>query len=74
MNANIKQLPPETHQLMNARRALQQAREYFEINHAERIKYPEYIEFHVYVRILDALGLIEPITKGSENERPATSD
>ena len=60
-NQLIKQLPPEAHQLINARRALQQAREYFEQSHAGKIKYPEYLEFHVYVRILRALGLIHDL-------------
>jgi len=61
MNANIRQQTPEVHQLMNAKKALTQAREYLEIIHAEKIKYPEYIEFHVYIRILDALGLIHDL-------------
>ena len=39
--------------------ALKQLKEYFEENHAERIMYPEYLEFHEYHMILLALGIVE---------------
>lgn len=36
--------------------ALTSLKEYFEESHAERIKYPEYAEFHMYRVVVLALG------------------
>lgn len=38
-----------------AKTSLEHLKKYFEENHAERIKYPEYLEFHEYKIIIDAL-------------------
>ena len=48
-------------QVAEKNNALKQLKEYFEENHANRIKYPEYLEFHQYHMILLALGIVEKL-------------
>jgi hypothetical protein len=59
MKPRFSSFQAETYYLRNEiiklEAALQHLKTYFEENHAERIKYPEYLEFHEYKMILDAL-------------------
>lgn len=53
-------------QVAQLKETLESVRQYLEENHAERIKYPEYVEFHLWRRIMLELGHVVPLWKGGE--------